>query len=274
MTRQSAIAEARSYFDRVYRRHPHRPGSEQAAHHYDENPLWQHYEQALRRWVVDHGLHRGRVLEVGCGLGLLQDLVPNYIGIDIASTSGAYTHKPFSAASAAALPFADNSFDGIWSIWVLEHVSQPEQMLAEIERVLKPGGVLFLCAAWEVPAWVAKGYDVRPFRGLTWRERLVKLTVIPRTKRPYRQVAMLLRRTWRLWAAARAGYPVPLYYRRLTPNYTTYWSSDADACTAVDSQAVWLWFTSRGHQSLDSRSRLGSLLLRHSEPLRFRKMAR
>jgi SAM-dependent methyltransferase len=42
-----------------------------------------------------------------------------------------------------SLPFADNSIDAVVSIAVLEHVREPRQVLAEVHRVLKPGGYVF-----------------------------------------------------------------------------------------------------------------------------------
>jgi len=41
------------------------------------------------------------------------------------------------------LPFEDNSFDLVLSDWVLEHVEAPARFLAEVQRVLKPGGSFF-----------------------------------------------------------------------------------------------------------------------------------
>jgi SAM-dependent methyltransferase len=46
-------------------------------------------------------------------------------------------------ADAGSLPFQDGRFDLAFSIYVLEHLAQPQQFAAEIGRVLKPGG-LFL----------------------------------------------------------------------------------------------------------------------------------
>lgn len=42
-----------------------------------------------------------------------------------------------------ALPFTDNSFDCVYSDWTVEHVGRPQEFLAEISRVLKPGGSYF-----------------------------------------------------------------------------------------------------------------------------------
>ncbi|MDR3389313.1 MAG: methyltransferase domain-containing protein [Rudaea sp.] len=49
------------------------------------------------------------------------------------------------------LPFADNSFDAVVSIAVLEHVKDPFRCAAEIARVLKPGGDLICCVPFLQP---------------------------------------------------------------------------------------------------------------------------
>lgn len=41
------------------------------------------------------------------------------------------------------LPFADQSVDGVWIQAVLEHVLDPQQVVAEIHRVLRPDGLMF-----------------------------------------------------------------------------------------------------------------------------------
>lgn len=52
------------------------------------------------------------------------------------------------------LPFADNRFDLVFSKSVLEHIHKPGQYLAEIYRVLKPGGVFVAL----VPDWHTQMY--------------------------------------------------------------------------------------------------------------------
>jgi SAM-dependent methyltransferase len=48
------------------------------------------------------------------------------------------------SADGAALPFADQSFDAVVSLQVLEHVKHPRRVVEEIARVLKPGGKFFI----------------------------------------------------------------------------------------------------------------------------------
>ena len=49
------------------------------------------------------------------------------------------------------LPFADNSFAAVFSFSVLEHVKDPFQCAAEIQRVLKPGGILYCSVPFLIP---------------------------------------------------------------------------------------------------------------------------
>ena len=46
-------------------------------------------------------------------------------------------------ADALHLPYPDNSFDGVFICWLLEHVQNPVEILKEAKRVLKPGGVIY-----------------------------------------------------------------------------------------------------------------------------------
>ena len=42
------------------------------------------------------------------------------------------------------MSFADASFDGAFLCWVLEHVKNPEDILKEVKRVVKPGGSVYI----------------------------------------------------------------------------------------------------------------------------------
>jgi SAM-dependent methyltransferase len=54
-------------------------------------------------------------------------------------------------ADVSALPMADNSYDIVLSTQVLEHVMDPQKVVSEMARVLKPGGYLFLTTPQSSP---------------------------------------------------------------------------------------------------------------------------
>ena len=89
---------------------------------------------------------RGRVLEVGAGTGLNARHYP--AGVEVVYTEPdpeMALRVPVIAAPAEELPFDDGSFDTVVSTLVLCAVSDPERAIAEIRRVLVPGGrLLFL----------------------------------------------------------------------------------------------------------------------------------
>ena len=121
-------------------------------------------EKNVRAFVDRYGLADKVVLEIGSGRGYLQDVVENYTGLDISPTAARFYHKKFVHGSATAMPFADNSFDASWSIWVLEHVPNPEQALLEARRVTRNEGYLYLQPAFMAAPYAAGGYEVRRIR--------------------------------------------------------------------------------------------------------------
>ena len=98
-----------------------------------------------------------RVLDVGCGpgsitKGLAERVAPGgeAVGVDldtafVAAARDAWSAVPglrFEEADAAALPFDDASFDVAFLHAVLQHVESPAAVLAEVRRVVRPGGVV------------------------------------------------------------------------------------------------------------------------------------
>jgi SAM-dependent methyltransferase len=79
------------------------------------------------------------VLDLGSGGGQYKPWFTNrnaeYLGADIDPDGGCDI-----LCIGESLPFKDNSIGMVFSAQVLEHVSSPEQVLAEVERVLVPGG--------------------------------------------------------------------------------------------------------------------------------------
>jgi SAM-dependent methyltransferase len=101
---------------------------------------------------------RGKdVLEVGCGTGvharLLAEAGANVTAVDLTPTAVELTRRRLELQNLAAdvreadaqeLPFADASFDFVWSWGVVHHSEDTRRVIAEIARVLRPGGRLAL----------------------------------------------------------------------------------------------------------------------------------
>jgi SAM-dependent methyltransferase len=104
--------------------------------------------------LVDFDGYRGRrVLEVGCGAGI--DLArfakggANVVGVDLASSAIDLARANFEqqklvgefhVANGEALPFPDGSFDLVFAHGVVQYTSNPQRLVDECRRVLKPGG--------------------------------------------------------------------------------------------------------------------------------------
>jgi SAM-dependent methyltransferase len=210
--------------------------------------------ETVASFVQEHRLDGANVLEVGCGSGLLQDLADGYVGMDLSLSANRFLHKPFIQASATHIPFADNSFDAVWSIWVLEHVINPEQALREIRRVVKDGGYILLRPAWEVDPWASQGYEVRPYRDFGWKGKLIKASIPIRSSRWYKLLYSRQTRIARTVVTALKDRPSQLHYKRLDPNYSKFWVTDSDAAVSLDFYEVFLWFSTRGDECLNCPS--------------------
>lgn len=102
----------------------------------------------------------GKVLDFGCGSKPYEGLFVNcdsYLGVDIRHSGHNHNDSKVDVFwDGKTLPFDDNSFDACVSFEVFEHVFEPEIVLAELRRVLKPGGALvittpFVYGEHEVP---------------------------------------------------------------------------------------------------------------------------
>lgn len=212
----------------------------------------------VQGFVKHYGLEKARVLDVGSGTGYLQDVVENYVGLDISPTASRYYHKPFVEASATEMPLPDNEFDAVWSIWVLEHVPNPEQALAEIRRVTKDGGILYLFPAWRCSEFAADGYPVRPYSDFDFKGKVLKAAYHAQYIPPVLQFEQTIIRT-ALAARSLGGHPTQLHYRPIEPNYDHYWMNDSDAINWLDRYETSLWFTSRGDECLNCGDRFTNI---------------
>ena len=221
-----------------------------------------HIEEQVGLFVKRFNLSNRPVLEIGSGRGYLQDVAQNYTGLDISPSVARFYHKKFVLGSATAMPFPDDSFDGVWSIWVFEHVPNPEQAFYEARRVTQDNGVLFLFPAWNCTPWAAEGYEVRPYSDFDLAGKLIKVSIPLRSSALFEVMSLVPNRIIRN-LVARFG-PTKLRYHRLTPNYEKYWVQDSDAVNSIDSHEAMLWFRSRGDECLNCE---GTSLFMGSMPL-------
>jgi len=147
--------------------HAYHPSSPQAKQMADESMVRNLAAQAEAIWPQEEAIFdrfpigAGAVLDVGCGTGevivRLAEKYPDasFVGVDLETTHleraaqrcqalGGRTR--FEYADALAMPYADASFDYVICRHVLQAVSDAPAVLAEIRRVLKPGGRAHLLA--------------------------------------------------------------------------------------------------------------------------------
>jgi ubiquinone/menaquinone biosynthesis C-methylase UbiE len=139
------------------------------------------------------------ILDVGSGAGQLAHHLLKYSDPGAQITCVDLSHRMlcrarhrlksdrpnYAAADLTELPFADASFDGLTCGYVLEHVPKAEMGLAELARVMRPGGRLLLLAtedtfsgAWTSRLWHCRTYNRRELRelsesmGLRWNREI------------------------------------------------------------------------------------------------------
>jgi demethylmenaquinone methyltransferase / 2-methoxy-6-polyprenyl-1,4-benzoquinol methylase len=113
---------------------------------FGQDPRWRHF--LVSRLPRDHG----HVLDVATGTGLVAAELLSHgfevTGVDQSPGMLARARERFGArielveASAEELPFAARSFDHLTVTYLLRYVADPAATLAELARVVRPGGVV------------------------------------------------------------------------------------------------------------------------------------
>jgi SAM-dependent methyltransferase len=105
------------------------------------------------QWVIEHAT--GQVLDIGSADRWIESHlthIKRYVALDYPATGSVlYGAQPCLFGNASRLPLCDESFDTVILLEVLEHLEEPQKALAEIRRVLKPGGTLILTIPFLYP---------------------------------------------------------------------------------------------------------------------------
>jgi SAM-dependent methyltransferase len=104
------------------------------------NPSFQRHRAEYR--LCAELLGDGRVLDLGCGTGhSWQELAPREtVGVDIEPSVLRDQERETHVADMRRLPFGAGAFASVVSIQSIEHVPDPDRLLAEAARVLEPQG--------------------------------------------------------------------------------------------------------------------------------------
>ena len=113
------------------------------------------YTEQILPLVVEWTAGHERVLEVGTGEGQVARAVVaanggSVVGVDptvnqIVEARRRGSGPQYARSGAEALPFADASFDAVVCCLVFEHIDDVDGALAEVSRVLRPGGRFVFC---------------------------------------------------------------------------------------------------------------------------------
>lgn len=134
------------------------------------------YQRSLLAYHEAAKLMRGDVLEIGTGSGYGVDIIApraeSFVTVD--------KRVPVQSAERVKaivppLPFPDASFDTVISFQVIEHVRRDRELIAEIRRVLRPGGLLIISTpnikmSLTRNPWHVREYTAEEFAQLLERE--------------------------------------------------------------------------------------------------------
>lgn len=111
-------------------------------------------------------ISEGKILDIGCGGGFFLDKFDSKKwdrkGVEIDKDTVKFGKENFGVDielwDSKTIPFADNFFDAIMFRGSFEHIVDPDIVVKEVKRVLKPNGFLYICATPNVDSFCARLY--------------------------------------------------------------------------------------------------------------------
>jgi SAM-dependent methyltransferase len=103
---------------------------------WERRPLLRELYTEWYGWIADElSAAEGPTVELGCGIGSFKEFLPRVIATDVVETP--WTDE---VVDAQKLPYSDASIGNVVMFDVLHHLPAPLRCMAEVERVLLPGG--------------------------------------------------------------------------------------------------------------------------------------
>lgn len=154
----------------------------------------------------------GRVLDMGCGTGLMLKTLEDWkpVGADFSGLALQFCHsrglKNNVRADVIHLPFKDNSLDLILALDLIEHVEHDDLLIKEFNRVLRPGGCLMATVPAHPYLWSDHDIALHHFRRYTYKSfgNLLKLGGLKPIKYTYgicflHPIIVVFRTLQKLW---------------------------------------------------------------------------
>lgn len=185
-------------FDRDY----FEGGSRRATAHYDHPSMVRLFEPTAR---ILRALGARRVLDVGCATGPLvqamADLGVDARGVDVSryamERSPVRDRLSWADVEEEPLPFETSSFDTVVAIETLEHLRKVDSVIAEMVRVLRPGGLFYIAAPERNEDSDYDETHVTLLSRREWRERVTRAGLAPLGRARHREVGRAVLREHR-----------------------------------------------------------------------------
>ena len=143
------------------------------------------YQRSRLAYVTAATEVSGRVLEIGTGTGYGIDIIAphaeHFTTLDkfrSPDLGELPTNVEFVEATVPPLPFADESFDYVVSFQVIEHIRRDKAFVAEVHRVLKPGGRFIVSTPNRPMSLTRNPWHVREYTAAQLRELLAEFSEV------------------------------------------------------------------------------------------------